>query len=93
VGVVQTGPSVVTIASVVVPGQERWGSRRRDQFEETPLDGFRFGSLDGRITYNPFPGSTPSQSFDDLVEYRKQTAAPGTAPSTGGQTSLLGCTK
>jgi hypothetical protein len=43
---------------------------------------------DVKITYKPLAGSTPSQSFDDLVEYRKQTAAPGTAPSTGEQMTL-----
>jgi hypothetical protein len=44
--------------------------------------------LDVTITYKPLPSDGEKRKFDDLVEYRKQSASSDSAPSTGGSTGM-----
>ena len=41
------------------------------------------------ITYKPLPSDGEKRRFDDLVEYRKQSASSDSAPSTGESTGML----
>lgn len=45
--------------------------------------------LDVTITYKPLPSDGEKRRFDDLVEYRKQSASSDSAPSTGESTGML----
>ncbi|WVW83948.1 hypothetical protein I302_105971 [Kwoniella bestiolae CBS 10118] len=40
------------------------------------------GKKDVTITYTPIPGTTDHTKFEDLVEYRKESASEGSKPST-----------
>jgi hypothetical protein len=44
--------------------------------------------LDVTITYKPLPFDGEKRKFDDLVEYRKQSASSDSAPSTGESTGM-----
>jgi len=44
--------------------------------------------LDVTITYKPLPSDGEKRKFDDLVEYRKQSASSDSAPSTGELTGI-----